>query len=101
MADFIQVDTARVAAAAKGIARCNNKIKQDFAAVESAMKALDSSWEGEASASAMHSFYEIKHAYYEPQYQVIQNFVNFLQQQVDPGYTQTEQTNTSLADAFK
>jgi uncharacterized protein YukE len=101
MADIIKVDTGRVAAAAQNIANYNNRIRDDFSPVESAMRALNSAWDSTAAEQAMDSFYNIKNAFHEPRYTVMDNFVKFLQQQVDPGYTQTETVNTFLADLFK
>lgn len=101
MADRIKVDTERVSSAAKQIAQYNRKIREDFSAVEAAMRALNNVWDGTASSQAMSAFHELKHAYDEPRYEVMNNYVTFLHQQVDPGYTQTENTNVSLADRFK
>jgi uncharacterized protein YukE len=101
MADIIKVDTGRVAAAAQNIANYNNRIRDDFSPVESAMRALNSAWDSTAAEQAMDSFYNIKNAFHEPRYTIMDNFVKFLQQQVDPGYTQTETVNTFLADLFK
>lgn len=101
MADFIKVDTARVVAAAKNISNLNNKISDEFSSVESAIKGLDNVWSGEASAKGISSFYELKNAFNEPRYTVVDNFVRFLKQQVNAGYTHTENENKSLADLFK
>ncbi|MDM5329943.1 WXG100 family type VII secretion target [Neobacillus sp. CF12] len=101
MADLIKVDTGRVAAAATTIAAYNNRIRDDFSSVESAIRALNSVWDSSAAEQAMDSFYNIKNTYHEPRYTVMNNYVKFLQQQVDPGYTQTETVNTFLADLFK
>ncbi|MCM3694301.1 WXG100 family type VII secretion target [Neobacillus niacini] len=101
MADVIKVDTRRVAAAAQNIANYNNRIRDDFSPVEAAMRTLNSAWDSTAAQQAMDSFYKIKSNFHEPRYTVMDNFVKFLQQQVDPGYTQTETVNTFLADLFK
>lgn len=101
MADFIKVDTGRVKTAATTIANYNNRIRDDFSSVESAMRALNSAWDSTAAEQAMDSFYNIKNTFHEPRYMVMDNYVKFLQQQVDPGYTQTETVNKFLADLFK
>jgi uncharacterized protein YukE len=101
MADLIKVDTGTVAAAATTIATYNNRIRDDFSSVESAIRALNSVWDSSAAEQAMDSFYNIKNTFHEPRYTVMDNYVKFLQQQVDPGYTQTETVNTFLADLFK
>jgi uncharacterized protein YukE len=101
MADLIKVDTGRVAAAATNIANYNNRIRDDFSSVESAIRALNSVWDSSAAEQAIDSFYKIKNNFHEPRYTVMDNYVKFLQQKVDPGYIQVETTNTTLADLFK
>ncbi len=101
MADLIKVDTARVNAAANQIEQYNKKIKDDFSSVESAIKSLNGVWDGVASERALDAFHGLKDAYQEPRFNVVKNYTDFLHQVVDPGYTQTETTNKSLADAFK
>ena len=49
----------------------------------------------------MDKFNELKAKFPEAQYRVIDNYVQFLLQQVGEGYVQTEKANESLADAFK
>lgn len=100
MADFIKVDTARVSAAAKNISNYNSRIRDDFSSVETAMKALNNAWDGAAASRAMSALHEIKDTFHGPRYEVLQNYVAFLQQTVNPGYAQTEKTNTSLANLF-
>jgi len=101
MSNHIKVDTAYITAAANKIANYNTAIRNDFSAVENAIKSLGSVWESVASHNAINSFHSIKNAYYDNRYHVVENYVTFLRQQVDEGYTQTETVNKSLADAFK
>ena len=101
MSDSIKVNTANVAAAANKIANYNTAIRNDFSAVEKAIKSLGTAWESVASHNAISSFHSIKDAYHDARYNVVNNYVTFLRQQVDEGYTQTETVNKSLADAFK
>ena len=101
MADFIKVDTAHVVSTANNISNLNNKIRDEFSSVESAIKALENVWSGEASAKGISSFYELKSAFNEPRYTVADNVVRFLKEQVNAGYTQTENENKSLAHLFK
>lgn len=101
MSDFIQVDMDRVKAAATNIAKYNNIIRDDISSVEAAMNALNNSWDGQASTVVINKFHEIKNAYSEPRYNVVNNYVIFLNQLVDPAYTQAETTLKKLADYFK
>lgn len=101
MAGQIKVNTDKVALAATNIARYNQNIKDNFSEPENAIKMLDGFWDGVASENAKNAFYSIKSAYLNDRYNVVDNFVTFLRQQVDEGYTQTETANKSLSDAFK
>ena len=101
MASAMKVNTDAVVTVAKNIKRINDDIRNQFSDVESAIRRLDSSWDGSAATNAIGKFNSLKGAYCDNRYKVIENFVNFLLQQVGEGYTQTESANTSLADAFK
>lgn len=97
----IKVDTDKVVLAATNITRYNQQIKDDFEVPEDAIEALAACWEGVSSENIRGSFFAIKSAYYDERYQRLANCVNFLLRQVDAGYVQVENTNRSLADAFK
>ena len=97
----IKVNTDAVVSVAQDIRKINNDIRDLISPVESAMKALDKTWDGSAASNAISKFNALKSDYSDNRYNVIENFVNFLLQQVGEGYTQTESANTSLADAFK
>ena len=101
MSDSIKVNTAHITATANKIANYNTVIRNEFSSVEAAIKSLNHSWDSVVSNSAISSFHAIKNTYHDARYHVVDNYVTFLRQQVDAGYTQTENTNKSLADAFK
>jgi hypothetical protein len=101
MADIVKVDTKLVETTAKNIANYNNKILNDFSSVESAMKALDTEWVGNASTNAMGSFFEIKNAFIDVRFDVVQDYVKFLNEQVNAGYELIENNNKYLATLFK
>lgn len=101
MSAIIKVNTDTVDSVAQNIRNINNDIRDLISPVESAIKTLDNSWDGGASTSAISKFNSIKNTYCDNRYKVIENYVNFLLQQVGEGYVQTEAANTSLADAFK
>lgn len=89
MADFIKVDSAGVNIAAAKIEGYNIKIKNDFSAAESAVRALSNAWSGTAAGCAIGAFHSIKSTYYDSRYAVMDSFAQFLRQ-VEAGYTQTE-----------
>ena len=72
-----------------------------YSCEEAAVTQLDNCWDGSAATAAISKFNEIKSKFFDARYNVLDNYVNFLLQQVGEGYTQTEDTNVSLADQFK
>lgn len=101
MAGQIKLNTDKVAQTAVAIKNLNSGIKTAFTDVENAMNALNPHWDGVASENARNAFFGIKNAYVNDRYNVVDNYVNFLNQQIDAGYVQTENANKNLADAFK
>ncbi len=97
----IRVDTDKVYLTSNKINTINGQIRDEFADVVKTVQNLDSSWDGDASTTATRAFAKIKNDFADSRYKAMNNFVKFLNQQVDEGYEQTEQANTNLADAFK
>lgn len=100
MAD-LKVNTDAAVTAARNIKLCNTQIRDNFPTLQSAISDLDGSWDGAAAGAAISKFNEIRSKFSDARYTALDNYVNFLLQQVGEGYTQTEETNKSLADAFK
>ncbi|MFI3326526.1 MAG: WXG100 family type VII secretion target [Clostridia bacterium] len=99
--DTIKVNTDAVIATATTINSLNAKIESNISAVESAMNALNNNWDGAASTVAITKFNTLKSEYHSSRFDVVSNYTNFLLQQVGEGYVTTEDTNKSLAEAFK
>lgn len=97
----VKISTDLVATAANKISSLNNEMRNGFPEVQSAINKLNGAWDGAAATAAMNKFNAIKNAYCDARYDVVNNYVTFLRQQIDAGYTQTENVNTSLADQFK
>ncbi len=97
----IIANTDRIAATATKINSINNQIKNRYQGVENAMKNLDNSWDGKAATHAIGKFHSIRSNYEDSRYTVLLNYVHFLEEQVSEGYGVTENTNESLAAAFK
>lgn len=97
----LKVNTDAVARAASNIKLCNQQIRDGFPDVQTAITRLDNAWEGSAATAAISKFNEIKSTYCDARYNVLDNYVNFLLQQIGEGYKQTEEVNVSLADQFK
>ena len=97
----LKVDAEQVVATANRIKNLNNQMRDGFSSVQDAISRLDGTWDGSAATNAIGKFNAIKNSYCDARYNVVDNFVAFLHQQVGEGYTQTEATNKSLADQFK
>lgn len=97
----LKINTDSVVTAATNIKRMNGQIRDDFSSVQRAMTQLDNAWDGAAANNAIGRFNELKSGFPDARYNVVDNYANFLLQQVGEGYVQTEETNKSLADLFK
>lgn len=97
----IKINTAIVRSTAAQISSVNNKMNNDFFAVDSAINALNRSWDGSASDIAMRKFQSIKNNFYNNRFNVVNDMVNFMLKQVGEGYESTETAVSSAASAFK
>lgn len=97
----LKVNTDAVVAAAGNIKLYNSQMRDQFSNVQTAINRLDSSWDGSAAEAAIKKFHELKSNFDDARYNVLDNYVKFMLQQVGEGYVQTENANTSLADQFK
>lgn len=97
----INVNTDAVSAAASRIGRINAEIKSSFSIIDNEIKAISSYWDGGASEHALSELHALKSNYYEARFKVMNEYVEFLNRQINVGYVQTEMGNISLADAFK
>lgn len=97
----LKINTDAAVLAANNIKLYNTQMRDNFPDLQTSITQLDNSWEGSAAVVAIGKFNEMKSNFCEARYNVLDNFVNFLLQQVGEGYTQTENVNKSLADQFK
>lgn len=100
MAD-LKMNAEQVATCAGKIKTLNDQMRDGFTDVQNAINRLNDSWDGLASNNAMSKFNTVRNTYCNARYNVVDNFVAFLYQQVGQGYTQAESANKSLADQFK
>lgn len=100
MAD-LRINTEAVITVANNLKMYNAQMKDEIHNAVTAINKLDKSWDGEAASAAINKFNEIKSKYSETRYDVLDNFVRFLLQEIGEGYTQTEEANKSLASQFK
>ena len=94
------VNTEGIALAAGKLKTCNNKIDSEFNTLVSKSRQLDNNWKSAGGDIARRTLQNILKNN-DDRTKTIQNYVNMLQQQVDPGYRGTETKNIKLADKFK
>ena len=97
----VQVNTAVVLDTSNQVAKTNQSIKDDFSEVESAIKNLSNEWVGSASEVGIGKMDYLKRSFCERRYNVVNDMVLFMQNQVREGYETTEKTISSAASAFK
>lgn len=101
LAGEISINTDMVLLTATNITGINDNIRDGFSDVEDALSSLNTNWDGTASENAFTQFNAIKDAFCDNRYNVVANYVTFLQQQIDAGYVGVENINNKLAEAFK
>lgn len=100
--DDLKVNRIAINTAATGIGNANDQMKNALQNVFDAITVLDNSWEGGAATNAIAKFHEIRNAMEPNRYTVMNNYKNFLLQQIGEGvFDKTEEENKKLADAFK
>lgn len=100
MAD-LKINTDAVRALADTITSVNKQIDSAFPRATNAVSSLQKSWSGPAAEKAFSRFNEIKSTICEPRSTVMKNYANYLRSLIGEGYELVEETNKSLADAFK
>ena len=94
------VNTDRISSSANKLRIANNNINNEFKTLEKKAKQLDSNWRSAAGDAACTKMYQL-FKNNDVRSTVLQNYINMLEQQVNPGYANTETVNTKLADKFK
>lgn len=88
-----------ILSAARSIQRADNTINIELSDLSKVMRHLEN-WIGAAGTAAQTAVYQILN-YNEARSTVMQNYINMLEQQVNPGYQEAESTNQSLAEQFR
>lgn len=95
------MDTGAVVAAAESIKNYNGQMRERRNDASKAIQRLRESWRSPAADRAVAKYAKIENDYESARYQVLNQHVAFLYQQVGEGYTETEVSNISLAEQFK
>ena len=93
------INTPGVADAASRIRAANGNINNSFSTLQSRMLPINN-WQGAAGSVAqttMHQLFKMSGV----RSSILQNYVNILEQQVNPNYQSAESTNKLLADQFR
>ena len=94
------INTEMVTSYANKLRTTNNNINNAFDELQRKAKQLETNWKSSAGTTAQTSMYQLFNYRYTRS-AVLQNYINMLEQQINPGYTRTETVNTTLADKFK
>jgi uncharacterized protein YukE len=94
------VNTDSILSSVNKLRTVNNNINQAFQTFQNKAKQLDNNWYGAAGDAARTTMYQL-FKYNEERSKVLRNYMNMLEQQINPGYINTETVNTKLADKFK
>ena len=97
----IRISTDQVGQIASNIERLNNELASTLTDSKAAIDGLQNIWQGEAAEETISSFDAFAGKYFQNYKDIIQQYVNFLRQNVETGYIETENANVSLAQAFK
>ena len=97
----ITLDTEQVMAIASQIESDNNKLKELLENTKSAINALSSTWTGQAADETRSSYEGFANKFFQQYYDILDQYVKFLRTNVSEQYTETENVNIKLADAFK
>ena len=101
MAGQIKVNTEQVANIATTIEGLNRRLNDTLTNSKNAINGLKNTWEGQASDSTISAYNEFANKFFKNYYDIIDQYVKFLRQNVSDGYFNVETVNTKLADVFK
>ena len=101
MATQITIDSEQVLGIASQIENDNQQLQQLLNDSKATVDSLSSYWTGKAADETRSSYESFASKFFQTYYDVLNQYVTFLRNNVAAQYEQTEQVNTQLADAFK
>ena len=101
MATGITIDSEQVLAIASQIESDNQQLQQLLNDSKASVDALSTYWTGKAADETRSSYESFAGKFFQTYYDVLEQYVKFLRNNVAAQYEQTEIVNTQLADAFK
>ena len=97
----LNINTDLVTSVATSLNSLNTQMTEGYSPVASSVQRMDACWDGSAATKAITKINEIKSTLVDARFDVLNSYIQFLNQQIAPGYVQTEISNTSLADTLK
>ena len=97
----ITIDSEQVLAIASRIESDNQQLQKLLEESKATVNSLSSYWTGKAADDTRSSYDSFGNKFFQTYYDVLNQYVKFLRANVADQYSQTEQVNTQLADAFK
>lgn len=97
----ITIDTEQVMSIAAQIENDNNQLKEKLESTKATIDSLSATWTGQAADETRASYAEFANKFFQKYYDVLDQYVKFLRNNVSDQYTQTETANKTIADAFK
>lgn len=101
MAGEIKISVDQVSQIATTLENLNGRLQEQLQTSQETINNLTNIWEGEAASATVEAYNSFATKHFQNYYDVIDSYVKFLRNNVVQGYTETETTNTTLADAFK
>jgi len=101
MATQIILDSDQVLAIASQIENDNQQLQQLLTESQTTVSTLSTYWSGQAAEETISSYDSFANRFFQNYYDVLDQYVRFLRNNVASQYEQVEQVNTQLADAFR
>ena len=101
MSTRMTLKTDQVLAIASQIESDNQQLQQLLNDSKTTLDSLSANWTGIAAEQTRASYDTFAGKCFQTYFDVLEQYVKFLRNNVAEQYTQTENTNTRLADAFK
>jgi len=97
----IIVDSDQVLGIASQIESDNQQLQQLLVDSKAAVDNLSATWTGTAAEGTRAAYDVFAGKFFQTYFDILNQYVKFLRNNVSMQYEQTEQVNTQLADAFK
>ena len=101
MSTRITIDSEQVLGIAGQIGADNQQLQQLLEDSKATLNNLASTWTGGAAEQTRSSYETFAGKYFQTYFDVLEQYVKFLRTNVAEQYTEVENLNTQLGDAFK